>query len=118
MKKIAFFIGILVCLLIIQGLVRSIWTLWEKKDVLVSKQEELTRAKKRYENLKAQEKRVRDPQFAEGEIRNKLFLVKPDEKIVVLPSGVVSEKMQEKKEKTVEKPSYQQWFSLFFNGLL
>src|SRR3990167_4539257 len=113
MKKLGFFLGIVICLLVIQSLVRSIWTLWEKRDLLVAKQEELVRVKKRYEALKLQEKKVEDPQFAEREIRDKLFLAKPDEKIVILPSGVLSESTSQKKKQKVAVSVYKQWIGLF-----
>lgn len=114
MKKALFIIACLICLLVIQGLVRSIFTLWEKRDVYASKQEELARVKKEHESLKEQEKIVNDPQFAEKEIRNKLFLVKPNEKIVLLPTGI-SEKETKSYKKKQEKPIYEQWLKLFLN---
>ncbi|MDP3941455.1 MAG: septum formation initiator family protein [bacterium] len=118
MKKIGFFLVIVICFLVIQSLVRSIWTLWEKKDLLVTKQEELTRVKKRYEALKAQEKEVTNPQFAEKEIRDKLFLVKPDEKVVVLPRNVLAESAKQQEKKPKAASPYKQWISLFMTGKL
>jgi cell division protein FtsB len=116
MKRVAVIIVIFICLFIIQGLVRSIWTLWEKKDVLREKQEELVRAKREYASLKEKEKEVTNPQFAEAQIRDKLFLVKPNEKIVLLPSGMPSEKKKKEAAPVIAVPIYLQWFRLFQTG--
>lgn len=118
MKKALFLLICLVCLFVIQGLVRSIITLWEKREVYVSKQEELVRVKKEHASLKEQEKKVNDPLFAEKEIRNKLFLVKPNEKIVLLPTGILEREAKSHEKKIQEKPVYEQWLTLFLNGKL
>lgn len=118
MKQIGILFACIVCIFVIQGLVRSIWSLWEKQDVLIAKQEELARVKKEYAELKEQEKRINNPRFVEEEIRNKLFLVKPNEKLVILPTDVLEVKTEVKTEKKVEKPAYQQWLALFMQGKL
>lgn len=118
MKKVIVLFICIVCLFVIQGLVRSIWTLWEKRDVLVRKQEELNRIKKEYAALKKHEQKVNDPQFAEAEIRNKLFYVKPNEKVVLLPLGIATEKGKQKDEKKDTRPVYQQWISMLVKGTL
>lgn len=116
MKKVLFFLVCIVLLFIIHGLFRSIITLWEKKDVYVAKKLELERVKKEHIVLKEQEKTVTDSQFAEKEIRNKLFLVKPDENVVVLPSDVGKETKAPKKKHVAARPVYEQWLSLFVKG--
>lgn len=118
MKKALFLLSIIISFFVIHGLVRSIITLWEKRGVYVSKQEELVRVKKEYAVLKEQEKQVNDPQFAEKEIRNKLFLVKPDENVVILPAGIGDEAKPTTEKKKEEKPAYEQWMALFLSGRL
>ncbi|MEN9407483.1 MAG: Septum formation initiator [Candidatus Parcubacteria bacterium] len=116
MKKVLFLLVCITLLFIIHGLFRSILTLWEKKDVYVAKQQELERVKKENTALKAQEKTVTDAQFAEKEIRNKLFMVQPDENVVVLPADVGKEAKTPKKRHVVAIPVYEQWISLFVKG--
>lgn len=117
MKKLIFFLICVVCLFIIQGLVRSIVTLWEKQDLLIVKQKELSRVKSEQGKLKEQAKAVNDPSFIEEESRNKLFLVKPNESVVILPKDALSDKKTGKLEKPKPTlPAYQQWISLLVSG--
>lgn len=109
-KKVAFVITIVACLIIINGLVRSIFDLWNKQDVVVKARQELNQEKQKNEELKVQLGYVKSNEFVEEEARNKLFLVKPGESDVIIPSNLV-------KKKEVKPPSpppvWQQWVNLF-----
>lgn len=112
MKKIFFFVAIVICILIINGLVRSIYDLWSKQDLVVLAENDLKREKRENEKLKQQLVLVGDENFVETEARNKLFMVKPGESGVIVPSELIAKK--EKKE--VENiPNWQKWVNLFKN---
>ncbi|MBI2621443.1 MAG: septum formation initiator family protein [Candidatus Levybacteria bacterium] len=110
MKKILFFVGIAVGIVIINGLVRSIYDLWKKQDLVVSAKRELEKEKKENEKLKRQLVLVGTEEFIESEARNKLFMVKPGEEGVIVPQDLIKKK--EKKE-VAKLPNWQQWVNLF-----
>ena len=109
MKKIIYIGGMLVLVLIINGLAHSIYDLWSKRDVLTEAQRTLEREKEENQKLKQDLSRVNTREFIEQEARNKLFLAKPDERVVIIP---VASKSAEKK--VAEKPNWKKWIDLFF----
>lgn len=109
MKKIVYIISIIVLLLIINGLARSIYDLWSKRDVVKEAKQTLEKEKLQNQKLKRELARVDTREFIEEEARNKLFLVKPDEKVVIVP---VASKSAEKKE--ASKSNWQKWLGLFY----
>ncbi len=112
MKKIFFLISIAICILIINALLRSIYDLWNKQDLVVTAENDLRREKKENEKLKQQLVLVQDENFVETEARNKLFMVKPGESGVIVPSELI----QKKEKKEVENiPNWQKWVKLFKN---
>jgi cell division protein FtsB len=109
-KKILFFLAIATCLVVINGLVRSIYDLWHKQDLVVKAQKNLEEERKENKRLKSQLKYVASNQFIEEEARNKLFMVKPGESGVIIPSSLI----QKKEEKViVVLPNWQKWINLF-----
>lgn len=108
MKRIIYIISVFVLLLIINGLAHSIYDLWTKKDVLTAAQKTLDEEKAENKKLKEDLARVQTKEFVEKEARNKLFLVKPDEKVVVIP---VASKSAEKKGEVL--PNWKKWWNLF-----
>lgn len=109
-KKIAFFITIIVSVIIINGLVRSIYDLWSKQDLVVNARLELDSEKQKNQELQAQLTFVKSDEFVEEQARNKLFLVKPGESGVIVPQNLI-EKKEEKK--VVILPNWQQWVNIF-----
>lgn len=101
--------AVVALLLIINGLAHSIYDLWKKRDVLTAAQKTLEQEKIKNQKLKRELSRVQTKEFIEEEARNKLFLAKPDEKIVVIP--VASKSAVEKKAPPV--PSWKKWLNLF-----
>jgi cell division protein FtsB len=110
MKKIFFFIVILICILIINGLVRSIYDLWSKQDLVVTAENDLKREKRENEKLKQQLVLVGDANFIESEARDKLFMVKPGESGVIVPSELVQKKV---KKEVINLPNWKKWVNLF-----
>jgi cell division protein FtsB len=109
-KKVAYIFTIIICLLIINGLVRSIFDLWNKQDLVVKAKEDLSHEKQKNQELKSQLSYVQSSEFIEEEARDKLFLVKPGESGVIVPEELI----KKKEEKVIEIiPNYKQWINLF-----
>lgn len=113
MKRISFFILIIVFFFIIAHLLTSIYTLWHKQDLLTNAQKQLQQEKKENSSLQQELTTVKSPQFLDKEARNKLLLVKPGESDVLIDQNLLH--TQATKQKTeAEKPYWQQWIDLFF----
>lgn len=111
MKKILFLITITASLFIIKDLLYSIYTLWHKNDLLIVAQRELIKERKQNLKLRTELSEASKATFIEEEARNKLFMVKPGESVVVVP-----EVPHKTELKVSEKPlpTWQQWWELFF----
>ena len=105
MKRVGFLIVVIVSLIIINGLIHSIYSLWNKQDLIKDANNRLAQEKSENARLKARLKEVNSPEFIEEEARNKLFLVKPGESPVILPD--LSPTPKPKKEENI--PNYQKW---------
>lgn len=114
MKKLLFFIILLISLFIINNLVRSIYSLWQKQDLVLQSQKELTQEKAKYTALQGQLRVVDQPSFIEQEARNKLFLVKPGEQLVLVPNAQKASPHDSSRKKVPHKANWQQWVNLFF----
>ncbi len=110
MKRLAFLLVVVVCLIIINHLARSIYDLWSKQDLVVKAKKDLEREKKENAELKKRLEFVKSDQFIEQEARNKLFLVKPGEAGVIIPKDLLATKS---KKKVVVGPTWKQWVDLF-----
>ncbi|MBI5045307.1 MAG: septum formation initiator family protein [Candidatus Levybacteria bacterium] len=84
MKRILYVIIFIFSLFIINNLLRSIYNLWQKNDLISDAVSQLNKEKREYEKLSDQLDRVKKIDFVEEEARNKLFLVKPGERMVIL----------------------------------
>ena len=113
MKKLLYLLILIISLFISNNLIRSISNLWQKNHLVGDAQRELQLEKNENEKLKDQLSRVKRPDFVEGEARDKLFMVKPGEKMVLLGQDTTS---KPKAEPTSTKPSanWQQWVAVFF----
>ena len=113
MKKLLFFVGILIALFIIYGLVQSIISLSQKSSVIEQARLELQKEEEKNKDLKRQLTKVKDPSFVEQEARNKLFLVKPNEQVVLIPSPSPTPIPESERQKTLQKPNWQEWYEYF-----
>ena len=113
-KKIAFFIIIIASLFIINNLVQSIYALWQKKGIVENARIEVEEEKKKNLELKNKLEQVGDPQFVEEEARNRLFLTKPGEQVVVLSDKVFEATKSAKIEPVDTRPNWKRWWDLFF----
>lgn len=112
MKKVLFIIFLLCMALIINNLLRSIYSLWHKGAYVTQAKQQLAKEQTENQQLKTQLSLVTSQGFVEEEARNRLFLSKPgEEKVLIDPNllHVVS--------KPVEKetlPVWRQWANLFW----
>lgn len=113
-KKIAFFVIIIVSIFIINSLVHSIYTLWQKKHLVVDARLDAEREREKNQTLKNKLNIIENPQFVEEEARNKLFLVKPGEQIVVLSEKDLKASDSAKPKPKDTRPNWKKWYDLFF----
>lgn len=112
MKKAVFILIVIVCLLIINSLIRSIYDLWSKQDLLVSAQKELEAEKLKNAKLKGELSYAESGQFIEETAHNKLFLVKPGQQQVLISKDLIDKDNKEKARANI--PNWQKWINLFF----
>lgn len=110
MKRVIFFIILIISLLIIKNLVFSIYNLWQKQDLIFGAQKELEKEKEENKTLKSKLTYASSNEFIEEEARNKLFLVKTGEKEVVLPPL----SLQTEKKVSAQNQNWQKWIELLF----
>lgn len=113
-KRLVFFGIIIISLFIINNLVHSIYGLWQKKTVIMKAEQELNQQTKENLELKNKLVVVKKPQFVEEEARNRLFLAKPGEGIVLIPSRALEATSASKFRSSDAQPNWQKWWELFF----
>lgn len=114
-KKIVYFIFIVISLFIINELVHSIYGLWQKQSLIDESRQALNFEKKKNIDLKNRLKVVNQPQFIEQEARNKLFLVRPGEGIVVIAPTEYLKASRSAGEKSLDtRPNWLKWWEVFF----
>ncbi|SRR5258708_23127426 len=113
MKRLFFILIIAICLYIIKGLATSIYTLWQKQDLIVQAQKELEMQKDKHNQLQKQLSYSQTQQFIEEEARDKLFMGKPNEQTVILPTDFLT---KQPKTKTIinSSPNLKKWLELFY----
>ncbi|HZE87247.1 MAG TPA: septum formation initiator family protein [Methylomirabilota bacterium] len=112
-KKIVFFTIIIASFFVINGLIHSIYTLLQKNSLVTQAKQELVREKKKNKQLKNQLHVAKRPQFVEEEARNKLFLAKPGEGVIVIASDALMASTSGAKNQDL-RPNWQKWWTLFF----
>ena len=111
MKKAFFIVIVIILLVVINNLIRSIYNLWSKQDLLYQAQNELKNEQQTNKKLKGELSYVQTPQFVEKEARNELFLVKPGEQDVLIPQ---TSSIQAGQQEANNIPNWQKWIKLFF----
>ncbi|MBI4089547.1 MAG: septum formation initiator family protein [Candidatus Levybacteria bacterium] len=114
MKKILFTITIIIFLLIVNDLLRSILDVWNKKDFVGKAEKELSYQKQLNNKLKSQLSFVQTPEFIEKEARDKLFMVKKDEKRIIIPEGLGESTQNPPTGRKENPPNWKKWWELFF----
>ncbi len=96
------------------NLLRSIVNLWQKKSLIGDAQKQLQVQIDENEKLKDQLSRVSKPGFVEEEARDKLFMVKPGEQVVLLGASQEASSSVGKASSPASIAPWQQWWKLFF----
>jgi cell division protein FtsB len=112
MRKAAFLVTVVALLLIINGLIGSIFDLLSKQDLVVDAQKKLEQEKARNNKLKAEFELAQRKEFVEEQARNKLFWTKDDEQNVIIPSNLIPQDIAPKVAN--RDPYWKQWLDLFF----
>ena len=114
-KKIGYLVFIIICIVIINGLVTSILNLWQKHELVDHSEQTLANERKKNIELKKKLKTVPSLQFIEEEARNKLFLVKKGEEIIVVAPTTYLQSSSSATEKQIDpRPYWKQWWDMFF----
>lgn len=113
MKRVLFLTVLLASLFIIKNLLVSIYTLWQKQDLIVQTQHDLEREQKKNALLKKKVEETESSTFLEEQARNKLFLGKPGESQVLLPKNTLATDAGSQ-TKSEHKPTWLLWKELFF----
>ncbi len=113
-KKITFFVVLIILLFYINNLAHSIYIVWQKQDLIVKAQRELEKEQEENLQLKKDLARVNRPQFIETEARDKLFLAKPGEGIIVIPTAGLVASPSATPPPVDKRPNWQKWWETFF----
>lgn len=113
MKKLFFFVFVIISALIINNLIHSIYSLWNKDDVVRGEQLWLEKEKQKHNQLTARLTFVKSQEFIEEEARNKLFMGKSGEAEVLIDPKLIANALA-KERKSEALPPWQQWMNLFF----
>lgn len=114
MKKIVVAIILIISLVIINNLVRSIFNLWQKQELVGKTEQELRREQVLNDNLKQQFSQVIKQDYIEKEARNKLFMVQPGEEVVFLPQDNKEQKKDTTQPRRKNKKSpMEEWLDIF-----
>lgn len=113
-KKVIFFTIIIASFFIINNLVQSIYTLWQKQHHLDTVRKELEREKAENQELKRKLSLAKDPNFIEEEARNKLFLTKPGEGVIVIPTEAIQISPAVKLPPPDTRANWEKWRDTFF----
>lgn len=110
MKKTIFIVICGFLLITIYSITKSIIEIWHKQRVLSEASADLGKLKKENETLKKQLENTKQPGFKEEIVRNKLFLVRENEKIVLIQEDAIKKNLE---IKINNDPVYIQWLKIF-----
>ena len=105
---------IVASVIIINNLARSIYSLWQKNHLVTDVRSEVEKEKKENDELKKKLAQVQKPEFVEEEARNKLFLAKPNDGIIVLSEKDREATLPAKPKPQDTRPNWRKWWDLFF----
>ena len=115
-KSLAFFV-LLISFILIVNLGRDIWRLIKVEERLVQAEKKLEQAKNENQDLKKTKEFYQSDAFLEEQIRNKLQMAKPGEKVVILPEklqeGSRVGKVEEVEKVDEETANWEKWLGLF-----
>ena len=101
-----------ICIILGIGIVRSVYTLSQKKWIMVERRQVLTQLTDRNQQLQQELKEATGPAFIEQAARDKLGLVKQGETVVIMDKSQILNANNQ--QNLLELPSWKQWWQLFF----
>jgi cell division protein DivIC len=110
-RKLVRIAALVICIVVGVGIVRSVYTLSQKKGIITERQQVLTELTAKNRQLQEDLREATSPAFIEQAARDKLGLVREGETIVIMdkvPGGPDNQKNSQ------ELPSWKQWWQLFF----
>lgn len=102
----------IISVFIILGVSRSLYSLWQKKDIVWERREELVKLEEKQRNLKKKLEEAQSPAFIEREARESLGMIKEGEAIVLVPNDKSTNLQMTNKEEDI--PNWRKWWKLFF----
>lgn len=103
---------LVICITIGVGIVRSVYTLSQKKGIMVERKAVLADLMAKNRQLQQELKEATGPAFIERAARDKLGLVREGETVVIMDKSKILDPNNQKNP--LELPSWKQWWSLFF----
>lgn len=104
--------ALVICVAIGIGIVKSVYTLSQKKGIIAERQRVLRELTAKNEELQQQLEEATSPAFIEQAARDKLGLVREGETVVIMDKSQILNPNNQKNP--LELPSWKQWWSLFF----
>lgn len=100
--------------ILVVNLLRSIWDLWRRRDILGERQSVLKRLEAENTRLKGELSYSESPFFVEQEARNRLGLGREGETVVLMPNVQFPISSIQKKTDEETIPNWKRWWNLFF----
>lgn len=115
LKKTFFILTVVIGVYLIINLAGTIIHLWQKQEEIRTVEEELDTLKKQNKDLGAKFEYVQTPEFLEKEVRDRLGLVLPRERQVIIDENLLK---ATESSKTAQPQNlwtnWQKWLKLFF----
>jgi cell division protein FtsB len=113
-RKLIGFIILIIYIAIGIGIIRSVYTLSQKKGIITERQQVLRELTEKNRQLQEDLQEATSPAFIEQAARDKLGLVREGETVVIMdkshpPAGGLNDQKNPQ-----ELPSWKQWWKLFF----
>ena len=105
---------LVICIAIGIGIVRSVYTLSQKKGIIAERQQVLTQLTAKNRQLQEELMEATSPAFIEQAARDKLGLVRVGETVVIMDKSNPSADGPNNQKNPLESPSWKQWWQLFF----
>lgn len=109
-KRIIALLTIFFGIYLIINFSRSIWDLWQKKELVLVEERKAQELQAKNEELKRKLELRKTPEAIEQEARDELNMVKPEETVVILPP--ITPIPSQVKEENL--PNWKKWWRLFF----
>ncbi len=105
---------LLLCLMLSIGIVRSVWSLAQKKGIVGERQAVLQELEVKNKELKQRLEEATSSAFVEKQAREKLGLVREGETVVILDKAKIQAIAGAGNSMQVVMPLWRQWWKLFF----